>query len=365
MNDQGCHMEGTQSQGRELTSRRRADSQEPSGPRKAERPAAEGKDGILRPAYLGPTQERRSLRETEFPREGDTSPRHNNFLYGLGSPAVRSFLYRASLRAGTEFKARTRRPFADVLSPFTNRNDQPLIVHCCYHKVGTVWFGRVLREVAAEFGLRLGAGATYDEIRDFETEAGSDVFIDFGSHVNLSLLPRRHKASHMIRDPRDLVVSGYFYHRWTGETWANLPRAEYRGMTYRQHLNAVSKHDGLLAEIRRNSFWIPHMARWKYAGPDSYEIRYEEIIRDEVPVLRGMFRHYEFREDAVKRSLEIARKYSFATMKAIGGAGENSHLRSGKVGEWREHFEPEHVALFKDLYPGAVEQLGYERSDDW
>ena len=278
---------------------------------------------------------------------------------------MKDFLYRAWLRAGTEFKARTRRPFADVLSPFVKRNDVPMIIHCCYHKVGTVWFGRVLREIAAEFGLRLGSGANYDLIREFETEANSDVFMDFGSHVNLSLLPRRYKASHMVRDPRDLVVSGYFYHRWTGEAWANLPRAEYRGMSYRQHLNYVSKHEGLLAEIRRNSFWIPHMAGWKYAGPDCYEIRYEDIIRDEVPVLRGMFRHYEFREEAVERSLAIARKYSFETLKAKGGAGEKSHLRSGKVSEWREHFEPEHIALFKELYPGAVVRLGYEAADDW
>lgn len=252
-----------------------------------------------------------------------------------------------------------------MLSPFRDQHDAPLLVHCCYHKVGTVWFGRVFREIAAEYGMRLGYGSNYEQIREFETQASSDVFIDFGSHVALASLPKRYKASHMIRDPRDLVVSGYFYHRWTAENWANLPLAELRGMSYRQYLNSVPKHEGLLAEIRRNSFWIPHMAGWRFSGPDIFEIRYEDIIQDEVPVFRAMFQHFEFRDSAIERALKISRKYSFETLKSKGGAGKNSHLRSGRVSEWREHFEPAHVALFKELYPGALARLGYETGDDW
>lgn len=274
-------------------------------------------------------------------------------------------MYRAALRAGVELKSRMRRPFAKMLSPFHNCDDSPLIIHCCYHKVGTVWFGRVLREIAAEYGMRLGSGANYDLIREFETKSNSDLFLDFGSHVDLAVLPRRWKASHMIRDPRDLVVSGYFYHRWTDEDWANLPRAEYRGMSYRQHLNSIPKHEGLLEEIRRNSFWIPHMAGWKFKGPNVFEIRYEEMIQDEEAVFRDMFRHFEFRDSAIDRAVTISRKYSFETLKSKGGVGEKSHLRSGRTSEWREHFEPAHVALFKSLYPGALERLGYESSNTW
>ena len=33
----------------------------------------------------------------------------------------------------------------------------------------------------------------------------------------------------MIRDPRDVIVSGYFYHQWTDEPWANEPRPELGG----------------------------------------------------------------------------------------------------------------------------------------
>lgn len=274
-----------------------------------------------------------------------------------------NLLYRLRLRANCELKALVRRPFARHLSPFRSKEDPPALIHCCYHKVGTVWFGRVLREVAAEFGMSLGAGGDNRDIREFELHQNRDVFIDFGSHVKLAEL-RHYRGSHMIRDPRDMIVSGYFYHRWTAEEWANRPRAEFRGMTYKEYLNSVDRDEGLAAEIRRNSFWIPHMAAWDFNNPNMFEIRYEEIIRDEERILRAMFEHYGFTERAVERCLAIARKYSFKAMRGKKKGGK-SHLRSGKSGEWREMFKDEHKALFKELYPNVVARLGYDADDNW
>lgn len=267
-------------------------------------------------------------------------------------------LYKARLRLGVEFKRLTRQPLAGVLSPFSGE-EQPAIVHCCYHKVGTVWFLRILREVAAHFGLSFGTGDDYRRIRDFEL-GSVDVFLDYGSHVRLRELDG-YVGSHMIRDPRDMVVSGYFYHLWTDEAWALIPRAEYRGRSYREVLNDLPKDEGLLEEIRRLSFWIPHMAAWDYGNPRMYEIRYEDIIRDEPRILREMFRHYGFTDAAVEASCRIAERYTFDRMSG-GGA---SHLRSGRTGEWKEHFTGEHRRLFKELYPGVLATLGYERDDDW
>lgn len=276
-----------------------------------------------------------------------------------------ALVYRAYLRAGTEFKSLTRKSFRGWLSPFVDREHRPLLLHACYHKVGTVWFGRILREVAAEFGMSFRSGDNYDVIHRFETQGDADVFFDSGSHIDCATLPFRYKASHMIRDPRDIVVSGYFYHRWTDEQWANLPRAEYRGRTYRQYLNSVPKEEGIAAEIRRNSFWIPHMCRWDYTNSNVFEIRYEDIVQNEGLVFRRLFQHYEFRDECVDTALAIVRKYSFANMRAKGDAGEATHLRSGQAGEWRQHFSEQHIALFKGLYPGSLAKLGYEKDDTW
>ncbi len=263
------------------------------------------------------------------------------------------------LHAGLAVKRVIRRPFARYLSPFKGTG-RPTIIHCGYHKVGTVWFARVLREVAATYGMSFAMGNDYGSIHRFETEQGADVFMDIGSHVNLALL-LDYVGSHMIRDPRDMVVSGYFYHLWTDEQWANLPMAEYRGRSYREYLNSLSEEEGLLAEIRRVSFWVPHMVKWDYSNPRIFEIRYEDIRKNEDETFHGMFRHYGFTDGAVTECCRIAKKYTFERL----SEGTGSHLRSGRIGEWRERFQQSHKDLFKRCYPGAVVKLGYEPDDGW
>ncbi len=262
-------------------------------------------------------------------------------------------------RARLEAKALTRRPFATLLNPF-NGPERPSILHCCYHKVGTVWFARVLREVAAEFGMSFGTGNDYSSISRFETRQDHGVFVDIGSHVKLGLL-KSYVGSHMIRDPRDVVVSGYFYHLWTEEPWANLPMAEYRGMSYREYLNSLDEEQGIHAEIRRVSFWVSHMQAWDFSNPRMFEIRYEDIRKDEDLVFRRMFSHYGFSDRAVERCSQIAQKYTFARL----AEGTGSHLRSGRIGEWHERFSQAHKEAFKACYPGAVVKLGYETDDNW
>lgn len=270
------------------------------------------------------------------------------------------------LRAGYELKKISRKPFAYFLSPFPSKENVPVIIHCCYHKIGTVWFGRILRDIAAEYGMSFRIGSCYQRIRQFEANSDSDIFLDPGSHVKLDQLPN-YICSHMIRDPRDMVISGYFYHLWTTETWANLPMVEIGGMSYKEHLNTLDQDEGLLAEIRRVWYWIPHMVNWNYNNPRIYEIRYEDIISDEEKVFREMFKHYGFKKSAVNRCCRIAEKYSLKRLKK-GKSGQRkgrSHLRSGRSGEWKELFKDEHKKLFKEMHPGAVVALGYEKDDNW
>ncbi len=223
-----------------------------------------------------------------------------------------------------------------------------------------------MREFAAHYGMTFGSGDNFTNISNYEENQDSDIFVDLGSHVQLGLLGN-YRGSHLIRDPRDIVVSGYFYHLWTEETWANLPRAEYRGRSYKEYINSLDVDDGLAAEIHRVNFWVPHMAEWDYENPRIYEMRYEELILDEQKYFREMFRHYGFTDEAVSVGSKIAEKYSFKAM--TGGNAQKSktksHLRSGKSGEWEKHFKPEHKKLFKKLYPEVVPKLGYEMNDEW
>jgi len=269
------------------------------------------------------------------------------------------------LRAMVELKRIYRKPFTCFGNPFVvNKKDAPVIIHCCYHKIGTVWFGRIFRDIAAEFGLSFGVGSNYQQISGFELDGKPDVFLDLGSHVKLDRLAN-YTGSHMIRDPRDMVVSGYFYHKWTDEPFPNLPLAKLGGMSYKEYLNSVDQDEGLLAEIKKDWFWIPHMVDWDYNNPRIFEIRYEDMIVDEQAVFRQMFTHYGLTEKAVDRCCQITERYSFGRLTKGKKKRAKSHLRSGKSGEWQDYFNEEHKALFKEMYPNVVVNLGYAEDDDW
>src|SRR3954466_12518100 len=103
------------------------------------------------------------------------------------------------------------------------------LVHCAHHKVGTVWWGNILRAVAQ----RCGVG--YAEISRGNVPGSAAVYL-FQHSRHFDRAPftgRPFRGTHMIRDPRDVLVSGYFYHLWTAERWANLPDPRYEGRSYR------------------------------------------------------------------------------------------------------------------------------------
>jgi hypothetical protein len=199
----------------------------------------------------------------------------------------------------------------------------------------------------------------------FDPEA--DIIYNFRANLPLDGLAVL-RASHMVRDPRDIVVSGYHYHLWTKERWVHIPREEYGGKTYQEYLKGLDQDEGIAVEIHRQSgIMFKGMAAWDYARPEFLELRYEDVIADEASWFTRLFRHYGFTEEAVAESVSIAEEFSFSkiTGRKIGEQQSEDHLRSGRHGQWRAEFTPEHVALFKELTGDLVLQLGYETDPGW
>jgi hypothetical protein len=265
-------------------------------------------------------------------------------------------------------------------TPFKDKNLKMLIVHCSHHKAGTVWLINVLKAVSRHYGLRVQISNRILPIDDLKPL--TDIYIQNHSLVDALILPP-FKGSHLIRDPRDIIVSGYFYHLWTKEWWVHVPRKgsfqfpenwpyfsieEFGNLSYQQYLKSLDQEEGILVELRRAAGYnIKHMVDWDYSNPNFIEVKYENLMKDWRSEFNSIFNHYEFKQEAIDISLKLTDKLRFENIakRKIGEVKEKSHLRSGQPGQWKEYFTDSHKARFKDLLGDALIKLGYESNNDW
>ena len=242
-------------------------------------------------------------------------------------------------------------------SPFI---DSPrLIFHGAYHKMGTVWLMRVLEQVARQWRLCLQKSNEHGDAVESET----NILFANHSHLNLETLGS-FVGSHMIRDPRDCVVSGYFYHLWTEEAWARQSQDRFDGLSYQQHLKSLDQEQGLAAEIRVFAGYARtyFLRDWNYADDRILEIKYEDLLADEQAVFTKLFQHYGFTERAVRQAVQLAEQCSFkkVTGRAVGQSQAQSHLRSGRPGEWKEILSESHLRLIDEQFGDLIVQMGYK-----
>ena len=99
-----------------------------------------------------------------------------------------------------------------------------------------------------------------------------------GFAIDLSKLDRDFRIVRFVRDPRDLVVSGYHYHKRGAEPWfrfrgptenywrainAKVPSGMQDGMSYAEYLNSLDLERGLLAELEFREYQFDSLRRWE------------------------------------------------------------------------------------------------------
>jgi hypothetical protein len=231
------------------------------------------------------------------------------------------------------------------------------IIHFAHHKMGTVWFSRILSSIVLKYNLKFQK--LNENIEDFSM----DYDVIFVNHSNLFLDKKlTFKGSHMVRDLRDVVISGYFYHLKTNELWANMPRSDFNGLSYKSYLNSLDINNGLLAEIiHLKKYTIDRkMDLWNYRDSRILELKYEDFIINQKDNFHKLFNHYGFNNEAVRFGMSIVEQNSLDRK-----SKNDSHIRSGKVGEWKEYFNSEHKELFKRELGDLLIYMGYEKDLNW
>ena len=187
---------------------------------------------------------------------------------------------------------------------------------------------------------------------------------DLGEHAHL--LDRENvRILHLIRDPRDVVISAMHYHKGSRESWLHEPIPGYDNLTYQRALRSLpTRFAQYVFEMDNSSAsTLRDMAAWRYGRANSFEARYEELRQDdELAYWRRIMTFLGL--DSAEQMMGARRFWQNSLFGGLPRLG-NKHVRSGAVAQWRREFTPALAKVFLQRFPGLLQTLGYETSDDW
>lgn len=238
------------------------------------------------------------------------------------------------------------------------------------HRAASMWSKAIVEDVVATLGMRFQIYFVHDQWARYGSLGAAVAALrpDFlmltnARQVDVDTLPAS-RGVHLFRDPRDMVVSAYFSHRNShpievdGVRWVELIR-------HRINLLKMDKDEGMLAEIEFSGYFLDHLLCWNLDDPDVLPVRMEDLVADPPAQWRRVLAHWEVLDALPDGYLDtVLARHSFDRMtggtRNIGEEDEKSHYRKGVAGDWRNHFNEDHLKLFRKRYGDLVERLGYE-----
>ena len=255
-----------------------------------------------------------------------------------------------------------------------------------YHKTGTVLFEHVMGRVAQRCGLRIVT--RYGFVPALEPQPD----IVMLAHSMLGSIPQHpFRGVRIVRDPRDIWVSSYLYHRHCREGWCtNVPRpitgrigypqvdfamahrsedwkrAYLQGLdgrSYQQNLLARDAASGLAFELAGyTGVTLDALLAW-VPTPGVLTVKLETIAAGFDAALAQIFRHLGFDDDRCCDLVGICAAEDVARMDEAAIAA-NPHIHGRTLSKWRDVLTEDQVARFERQYGDLIRALGYETLSD-
>ncbi len=277
-----------------------------------------------------------------------------------------------------------------------------LLAYFGHHKAATTWVSNIVKNVCTTMGLR-HSYVSNEKMFDFNlTEFVNERKVDFLIYSNAKFKQVEDLDSlrgfHIIRDPRDLIVSAYFSHLYSHSThnWRDLT-------DHREKLEKLPKNEGLLLEMEFCRRFLEDMYNWKYDSSNILELKMEDVISNPYKKFLEIFKHLRILDESgfglkatipyflptltnslykkrlvplrtpldkipAEKLLGIIYKNDFSRKSGGRKTGEENlknHYRKGMPGDWKNHFGEEHTRLFKENYNDVLIKLEYESSSAW
>ncbi len=241
------------------------------------------------------------------------------------------------------------------------------VVVATHHKTGTVWMDGVFKAIARDVGA---------EYIDFRSQCGrldgalTKPFILLNYDSNFReyghILERDDvRILHLVRDPRDVLISAMHYHQKSRESWLHEPIPGYDNVTYQHSLKALpSKFDQYVFEMEHSTAsTLRDVLNWQYGRANCFEARYEDLRQDaDLAHWRRISTFLGF--DEREQQISCGRFWQNSLFGGLSRFG-NKHVRSGDVAQWKREFTRDLGYAFLARFPNALQSLGYEANNGW
>ncbi|MGI5151948.1 sulfotransferase domain-containing protein [Plantactinospora sp. CA-294935] len=245
--------------------------------------------------------------------------------------------------------------------PVESRSEFGNIYHCTIRKTASQWVKALFNDPVV---YRYSGLLPYDP-RPYKwrypqalppNRVVSSLFMSYNGFMRLPK-PDSYRAFFVLRDPRDIVVSGYFSYRSSHTAMGDIPqvRRVLREKPFKEGLLYVIDHLANKGTFRSLRSWATAPST-EAVGLFRYEDLTGEQQADEVARL---MRHCGIPIPPSDLDALLSR-YSFSRMRrGVETAGSVSHYRKGESGDWRNHFDDDVYEAFVAAAGDLVEVLGY------